>query len=134
MTPIGGSEAIELARKFFRATSSVTGEAAPVRRLDGGPAYYLVTLRDRGRAVAVATVDALRGEIRESARITNGRSPLEIGKEEAVKLSGLRSPRSVELVWQPSRATRSPLYPVWRVMGEAVAYVDQQGKVWHDLK
>ena len=134
MIQIGASEAVEIARNWFRAGRSVTGDALVVHRLDGGPEYYHVTLEEGGRPVAVATVDAARGDVRESARIANGRSPLEVSAERAAKLSGLRKVTRVDLVWQPSRATRSPLYPVWRVSGEAVVYIDQQKHAWSELK
>ena len=91
-------------------------------------------LRDRNRTVAVATVNAATGDIRESAKIANGSSPIQITAERAAKISGVRAVKTVELVWQPCRASRSPLYPVWRVTGDIVVYVDQQGKVWRELK
>jgi hypothetical protein len=84
--------------------------------------------------VAVATVDAGGGGVRESGRIANGRSPLEVSAERAMKLSGLRKVTGVDLVWQPSRATRSPLYPVWRVSGQSVVYIDQQEHTWNELR
>jgi hypothetical protein len=102
--------------------------------LDGGPDYYLVMLRDDGRTVAIAAVDAASGKIREAAHIGRNGSPVQVSAERAVKLSGVRAVKTVELVWQPCRATRSPLYPVWQVAGDRVAYVDQQGKVWSDLR
>lgn len=111
----------------------MSGDPLLVQRLDGGSDYYLVVLFTSNRVVAVAAVDAENGHVRESARIANGTSPIQVSAEEAVKISRTRSVRAAELVWQPSRATRSPLYPVWRVSGETVVYVDQSGKVWRDL-
>jgi hypothetical protein len=134
MTRITVSEALERARAWFGLPQAAEGEVSLVHRLDGGADYYLVSLRDGNRTAAVANVDAATGDIRESAKIGNGSSPIQITAERAAKISGVRAVKTVELVWQPCRATRSPLYPVWRVSGDIVVYVDQQGKVWRDLK
>ena len=46
-----------------------------------------------------------------------------------------RAGAAVRLVWRPSRASRSPLYPIWEVKaGSDLVYVDMTGRVWQDLE
>jgi hypothetical protein len=133
MAHITPGEAIERARGHFNLDAGVNAEALPVRRLDGGPAYYLVLFGDPESTIAVATVSELTGEVRESVRFPGGRAHLPVRADVAVRLSGVRDVRSVELVWRPSRVTRSPLYPAWEVRGDRVAYVDQHAHTWAGL-
>ncbi len=58
-----------------------------------------------------------------------------IDAEIAVKRAGLPTGTFAELVWRPSRASRSPLYPIWAVSaGVKTAYVDFQGNVWDSIE
>jgi hypothetical protein len=130
---LNSDRAIEAARSWFGFGPETLGEAQLVLRLDTAPDYYLVTLGDPDRSVAVATVDAKSGEVREAGRAPGNRRHLAITRDRAAELSGLSGIRSIQLVWRASRATRSPLYPAWRVSADRIVYVDQQGGVWEEL-
>lgn len=54
--------------------------------------------------------------------------------DRARALAGAGPADDAELVWMPSQASRSPLYPLWRVRAAgAWRYVRQQGQVFDTL-
>jgi hypothetical protein len=132
-------QAIELARARWLADApSVAAEPATawsVRRLDRpGTSYYLVVLGTAPRAAYVATVDQATGRIGSSATLANGRPPITMSPEQARERASAGPSAPTELVWMPCQASRSPLYPIWRV-GDADAsrYVSQQGQIFDSL-
>jgi hypothetical protein len=136
MAEVSREEAISRARQELGVVPSTGAQAWRVGRLDRpDAAYYLVVFGGERTATGVATVDALRGEVGVSARLP-GRGPhLAVDAGRAADLAGLGTGAQVDLVWQPCRASRSPLYPLWRVrMGGRTIYVDQQGGVWRELE
>ncbi len=136
MAEVSHEEAISRARRALSVAPSAGAQAWRVRRLDRpGAAYYLVVFGDEHAATGVATVDAVRGEVGVSARLP-GRGPhLTVDDRRALDLAGLGSGAQLELVWQPCRASRSPLYPLWQVRADSLTmYVDQQSNVWRELE
>jgi hypothetical protein len=131
-------EAIERARTLWPGEAPPgAGEATTwrVRRLDRpGSAYYLVVLVSGADAAHLAIVDQATGRIGSSATLANGRSPVSLSAERACELAGAARSEPAELVWMPSQASRSPLYPIWRVgVAGAWRYVSQQGEVFDAL-
>jgi hypothetical protein len=134
MTEISVEEAIARARAEM-GLEPVVARGWRVRQLhQPDDAYYLVVFGQEQEAVAVATVSAKNGEVKTSARLS-GRGPhLAVSAAQAITAAGADDDSPIELVWQPSRASRSPLYPLWAIeTGKGTIYVDQQGLVWHEL-
>ena len=132
-------EAIERARTLWPGDAPTAASAAAttwrVRRLDRPDSvYYLVVLSSGARGAHIAIVDQATGRIGSSATLANGRSPVALSAERACELAGAARTDPAELVWMPSQASRSPLYPIWRVGGAGASrYVSQQGEVFDAL-
>ena len=102
-----------------------------VERLDAGNSYFLVTLAEAGGAGLVAAVDAVTGEVISSARLERVERHRLPGKAEAIARAAYPDDAAARRVWAPSRATRSPFYPLWELTAESGrVYVDMSGKVW----
>jgi hypothetical protein len=105
-----------------------------VERLDGGDSYYLVVFGDPDSPGSIVAVDALRGQISSSAQLRRVERPWVPDKEKAVEIAGCTQPAAARLVWKPSRASLSPLYPLWEITCEAkLVYIDRAGKIWDNL-
>lgn len=135
MTELSSEELINRARLAMNLGASIDAEAWRVRRIDRvNEAYYLIIFEKDGAAIAVAAVNALTGNLQNSANLAGGGSPLGINSKQAIALAGLNGNAQATLVWRPCRASLSPLYPLWEVSTSSMTvYVDQQGKVWHSL-
>ena len=99
---------------------------------EGKSAYALIVFGEPSAAVAVTAVDPMTGELLSSARLP-GTGP-HLAMDEGRALAVARRPDGrARLVWQASRQTASPLYPLWEVSGadpgEPALYVDQAGRV-----
>jgi hypothetical protein len=128
------TDAITRAGRAVGVAAGVPGRAWLVRRLDRpADAYYLVVFGEEDAAVGVATVSRSTGEVGSAARLS-GRGPhLEIDAARARELAGAGEEARAELVWRPSTASKSPLYPVWEVeLPAGSVYVDQGGAVSGD--
>ena len=102
-----------------------------VERLDAGNTYFLVTLAEAGGAGLIAAVDAVTGEVISSARLERIERHRLPGKAEAIARAAYPDDAAARRVWAPSRATRSPFYPLWELTAESGrVYVDMSGKVW----
>jgi hypothetical protein len=136
MAGLSAGDAVATARRELGLDDNVPGRAWPVRRLDRpGDVYYLVVFGDDNAAVAVAAVGAQSGEMRNSARVQGVRPHLTVDDARAAELAGAGAGARIELVWRPSPASRSPLYPLWLVQtGRGEVYVDQQGALWSELE
>lgn len=129
-------DAQELARTALGLEPSILSEALRVDRLDApGEAYYLVLFGRPEATTAVAAVDAASGQLLGSAQLS-GRGPhLVVSRLEAAARASVSERFAARLVWQPSRQSRSPLYPLWEVRADAgSAYVDQAGRTWSRLE
>lgn len=135
MTEISFDEAIARARAKMGLKATVAARVWRIRQLDRpGSAYYLIVFGEDQAAVAVAAIGAADGEIRASAHLPGHGPHLTIDATQAVTLAGLERSAQVSLVWQPCRASLSPLYPLWEVRtATETVYVDQQGLIWQEL-
>ncbi|HEY4167502.1 MAG TPA: hypothetical protein VGM96_12030 [Reyranella sp.] len=128
------TEAAARASAHASAGEAVVLTTDLVERLDGGAPYFLVTLGKDNGAGAVVAVNALTGEAMSSAsldRIDRHRLP---DRDEAIRSAAFPGDALARRVWVPSRATRSPFYPLWELTaGARRAYVDTNGKVWDAL-
>jgi hypothetical protein len=127
--------AIATARAATDLGDEVPARAWPVRRLDRpDESYYLVLFGDDDATVAVATVAADGGSVQSTATLRGETGHLTLDAARARALAGANEEAEVALVWRPSRASRSPFYPLWEVTGEArPVYVDHAGTVWDEL-
>jgi hypothetical protein len=134
MTDLTPDEAAVSARQAVGAAAAVKARAWRVVRLDrAGETYYLVVLGDDRAAVGVAAIRADTGERMASAHLGGVRQHLSVDAGRALQLAKLGN-ASAELVWQPCRASLSPLYPFWRVTGATGSvFVDQQERCWDRL-
>jgi hypothetical protein len=128
---ISPADATGRARAALGLDEHVLAHALLVHGLERHGDYYLVVAGTPDAAVGVATVDASSGEVGTRARLP-GRGPhLTVTAGDAGTLAGLGGEPATRLVWRPSAASRSPLYPLWEVEGpHGPVYVDQQGGVW----
>lgn len=135
MSEIPEAEAIDRARTQLKLGPRTQARAWHVRRSDQpGAAYYLVVLGEPQAAVGVAAVDAVKAEVMVWACLPGtGPHPI-LEPNVAAQRAGFPSGSQLELVWQPCKGSRSPLYPLWEVSIEGrMTYVDQQGVVWESL-
>lgn len=136
MAEIGSEQAIERARQALGVAESVSGQALRVERLDvPGAAYFLVLLAGHAGGHSIAAIDARTGSVSESAELAGSEPQLMVNEQQAIAAARLGGAVSARLVWRPSRASRSPLYPIWECTSATQRrYVDQQGQVWDDLQ
>lgn len=129
------AQAIARARQRLGLDAAVAATAWRSRREnDPGGSYYLVILGDPDRALGVAAVEASTGELMEWAKLPGTGPHLTTGPAEAMRHADASSGHP-ELVWRSCQASRSLLYPIWRVeTGRGTVYVDQQGTVWDSLE
>ncbi len=136
MATISSQEAIARARAAMSIDSAQAARAWLVQRLDRPrQAYYLVVFGGEDASIAAAAVDATQGVVETEAHLSGDRAQLSIDSARAVALTDAGENAQAELVWQPCKASRSPLYPLWQIrVASRYAYVDQQGIVWDELE
>ena len=120
------------ARTRLGLNDSVPARVYRVRRLDApAEAYHLIIFGPTGGTVGAATIHATTGALQNSARLPGTQEQLEVDANEAKSIAGLGDDASAELVWAPSRASRSPFLPLWEVRGanDTIRYVDQQRRI-----
>lgn len=131
---ITAAQAEAVAAVVVHAQDTTASAAHLVERLDEGNPYFLIIFGEPGSPGAIVTVDALAGDVTSSAQLERVDSPWLLEKAKAVELAGCVRLLASRLVWAPSRATRSPFYPLWELTCESGrVYVDREGKVWHQL-
>jgi hypothetical protein len=114
--------------------SGLPAVAHLVERLDGQHPYFLVHFGEPGERGAAVLVDATDGSVMACAAVERVEQPWLIKDERAVKIANCAQPVETRLVWKPSRATRSPFYPLWEVSTASErVWVDQSGRVWREL-
>ena len=114
--------------------SSLPGVAHLVERLDGQHPYFLVHFGEPGGRGAAVMVDAMDGSVMARAAVERVEQPWLIKEERAIEIANCAEPVAARLVWKPSRATRSPFYPLWEVStASETVWVDQSGRVWREL-
>jgi hypothetical protein len=83
---------------------------------------------------AAVLVDAIDGSVMARAALERVERPWLIEKERAVEIADCKHAVEARLVWKPSRASRSPFYPIWEVStASGRVWVDQSGRVWQEL-
>jgi hypothetical protein len=119
-------EAVARARAVL-AERAGAATALPVARLDGQPAYWLVTIDDHERTLAVAAIGE-DGELVGAGRPVRPGRHLAVDAARAREIAGARADAASRLVWFASRASASPLYPLWEVeQAGSSAWVDLGG-------
>ena len=114
--------------------SDLPAAAHLVGRLDGQHPYFLVHFGEPGGRGAAVMVDAMDGSVMARAAVEGIEEPWLIKEERAVEIAGCAQPVVARLVWKPSRATRSPFYPLWEVStASGSVWVDQSGRMWREL-
>ena len=128
MHVIEADEAIAVARAALGLDAGASGEAHLVRRLDRPLGdYFLVVFAAAGTVAVVRATDAL---VSAKARAAD---PLTLSTGDAARIAG-GDVSAATLVWAPSQASRSQLYPVWQIpTSSGPRYVDQSGKLWGNL-
>ena len=123
-------EAIARARDALADDAGVA-TAVLVERLDGRPPYWLVTIDDEQRTLAVAAIGQ-DGEIVGAGRPSAPGRHLATDAARARHLAGAASDAGVRLVWFASRASMSPLFPLWQVdrSDGSQAWVSSDGRVF----
>lgn len=115
--------AADLARAAVGAADDVPVETLPVRRLDRDASYVLVRLGHPGQPGWIAAVDPHAGDVMTWAGNASGGSTVPAMDEVTVDAER-------ELVWRPSAQSRSPLYPLLRVVtADGERFVDLSGTV-----
>lgn len=105
-----------------------------VERLDGQHPYFLVHFGKPGGPGAAVMVDAVDGSVMAHAKVERVQEPWLIDEQRAAEIAGCAQPMKARLVWMPSRATRSPFYPLWEIAGPSGrVWVDQSGGLHHEL-
>lgn len=129
-------DAIESAKRSIGLGEIDSVNAYRVQRLDHpGQWYYLLAFGEPGATLALAVVNGTSGDLESWVRTDGARGHIHVDAAEAVRLAGLPPDTSAEMVWRPSRASRSPFYPLWAVRAAdgGTKYIDQQGHVWDTL-
>jgi hypothetical protein len=104
-----------------------------VARLDGGD-YWLATAALEAGGGLVAAIEAADGAAAASARFADEGARFWAGREAALAAAGLGPGAAARLVWGPSRASQSMLYPLWEVSaGARRVWVDAGGRAWTKL-
>jgi hypothetical protein len=116
--------AAALARAAVGAAADVPAEALPVRRLDRDTSYVLVRLGRPGEPGWIAAVDPDTADVMTWASNDSGASTAPSGHPTSVDAG------DGELVWRPSAQSRSPLYPLRRVVtSDGEVFIDLAGNV-----
>jgi hypothetical protein len=122
-------EAVARARDVL-AERAGTATALPVARLDGQPGYWLVTIDGDERTLAFAAIGE-GGELVGAGRPARRGRHLAVDAARAREIAGAPAGAASRLVWFASRASASPLYPLWEVeRAGASAWVDLGGTLF----
>lgn len=125
------SKAVALARQAVGAPDDLPTRATRVRRLDRDAGYVLVDLGTPGSAGWVAAVDPVHDDVMAWAVNASGQSTVPALPGDVGGAGGVRT---AEYVWRPSVHSRSPLYPLLRVVTDAgEQFVDLAGRMHDDL-
>ncbi|MFP3559164.1 hypothetical protein SB861_52315 [Paraburkholderia sp. SIMBA_049] len=134
MSELRPDEAVALARNATSAAASMMPHVWQVERSDRiGEAYYLIVFGDEQAPTAICAVAANGGTIMASAKLGGTNRHIKVDETDALKIANLDA-SDAKLVWQPCRASFSPLYPFWRVSNPSrTVFIDQQGNCWDGL-
>jgi hypothetical protein len=114
--------AAALARSTIGVPDDVDALSRPVRRLDRDTSYVLVQLGRAGEPGWVAAVDPRTADVMAWATNATGASTAPEGQ-------GYDGAGEGELVWRPCAQSRSPLYPLLRIVAPAgELFIDLAGR------
>ena len=135
MAELTEAEGIDAARERLGLESGTPARGFRVARPDSsGRAYYLIVFGEPEAALGIAAVDIATREVAEWATLAGTGPHTLIDAATAIRRAGGSAGSRAELIWRSSPASRSPLYPLWRVVThETTVNVDQQGTVWPSL-
>ena len=123
--------AVALVRAAVGAPPEAAARTFGVRRLDRDASYVLVQLGSPGQPGWVAAVDPGAGDVMTWAANPSGRSSVPTVPTTGFEPVGTGEN---ELVWRPSAASRSPLYPLLRMVTAAgEVFLDLNGTEHHEL-
>lgn len=107
-----------------------------MHRLSAGAADYdLIIFGEPDRAIGVGTLSAKGMEVLSAAALRGTGPHLGMDANDARNHCGADPDAPARLVWEPSQASRSPLYPIWEIQGaDGTRFVDQGGNVWRELE
>jgi hypothetical protein len=105
-------EAVARARQLLDDPAA-DAQALRVERLDGGAPYWLVVLEGPRATTGVAALED-DGTVVGSGRPHGSARHAPVDEQRARQLLGAGPDTAVRLVWWPSRASRSPLFPLWQ--------------------
>ena len=130
--------AIETARQKLTLGPSVAVSSWRISHLGPrGEDFFLLVFHKDHHDVGIAAVGIRTNEIMTSATLPGDGSHPILSVEQALSKLHPRSSEGfrAELVWKPCRASRSPLYPIWRLWSSTEElFVDQCGQVWQHLE
>jgi hypothetical protein len=128
--------AINAAREALSAAPMAPARAYSVENLlTPGGSYFLVVFGDGSKDIGVAAIADGTFELRSMAHLP-GNTPHQIINAEAARdIVGADRKARADLVWLPGRATKSMLYPVWRIITNAgPRYVDQNKYIYETIE
>jgi hypothetical protein len=97
--------------------------------------FLLVVFGTPQAAVGIATIDQSSGEILAKATLSGRQPHLLISAEEAKQRAGFDAHAEAILVWDPTKASHSPFYPLWQLHdSHRTVWVDSvRGTIWKSL-
>ena len=124
-------EAVNIVRQFLTLDEHIPAEVHPVLNLHNADHdYYLVIFQLQQGSVGIGTVEMITGQVKNAAKLSGTATHTLLSSAEALSIAGSPDGAVIELVWQSSILSRSPLYPVWRItFGPEVLFVNQQGEM-----
>ena len=129
--------AIANARLALDLEVSVPAQVWTVARLQPGRHnYFLVVFGTDQASIGIAAVDASSMEILEKARLPGIQLHRLLSAREAIQRANLPADTQATLVWEPSAASRSPFYPLWRLTAQTeTVWVDSiRGAISKNLR
>jgi hypothetical protein len=137
MDDVSELESVYYAREALGISETSTYHTWRVHRLDRKEGdYYLVQLYMGETKSALAVVDIRSGAVNITAQLSSSRTHIAVDIQMAKRLAGADELSQAKLVWMPSPASKSPLYPFWQITmpDGVVRYVDQQKNVLTSLQ
>jgi hypothetical protein len=128
--------AVANAREALALGASQQAHVWEVGRLRASArSYLLISFGPPEHSVGIAAVDLQSGNVLQRARLPGVGSHDVMPAEEAMKRADFPAGSRAQLVWDPTPASRSPLYPLWQISdADRRVWVDGvRGTVWKTL-
>jgi hypothetical protein len=125
------ADAVTRAREVL-GDHDASAQALRVDRPAGKP-YWLVVLDGPTATVGLAAFED-DGTLVGSGRPSSAGRHVSVGRQRAQELLGAPVETEVHLVWWPSRASMSPLFPLWQAdLAEGPRWVTLDGTLVEDV-